>query len=121
MSPHSSKLPVIKFSHLYQKVLDAHNDMIETAVLLEVLRVNLEDLHPAFLEYDTDAYKYTRLPKKGQYLLLLFLKPPTSPGITDANLLTTLRRETPDKYTYYLNLRGREFEVRYTPETPTPT
>ena len=99
----------IKFSHLYQKLLDRHNDAIETATLLGVYRVDLANQHPAFIAYDTDDGKY-QLPKKGEYLMLLFLKPHEA-YVTDKNLFTTLRRYTPGKYDYYFDLVGQEFEV----------
>lgn len=108
--------PVITFSHLYQKLLDEHNDMIESATLLDCTLINLEDLHPAFLTYDTDNGKYS-LPKQGQYLQLLFLKPKEGEYVSATNLFTTLRRHTPQKHNYYTSMVGREFEVRYRPPT----
>jgi len=106
----NQKQPVINFSHLYPKLLDEHNDLIEWATLLDVSLVELADLSGSFLGYDTNYGEFP-LPKKGQYLLLLFLKPPAIPGVCATNLFTTLRRSTPAKHNYYQALIGREFEV----------
>jgi hypothetical protein len=99
----------IKFSHTYQKLLDSHNDVIETATLLHVQIVNLEDLRLSFINYDTDNGKY-KLPSKGKYLMLIFLKPHED-FVTDLNLFTTLRRFTDEKYDYYCNGIGRVFNI----------
>lgn len=111
------KRPVIKFSHIYPKLLDEHNDMVETATLLMVSQVKLEELHPSFLAYDTHDGEFP-LPRKGIYLMLLFLKPPGCDGICAANLFTTLRRSTVEKTLYYTSLVGREFEVRWQASEP---
>ena len=112
----SEKRPTITFSHLYRKLLDEHNDMIESATLLDCTLINLEDLHPAFLAYDTDHGAYS-LPKQGQYLQLLFLKPKEGEYICATNLFTTLRRYTPQKHNYYTSMVGREFAVQHRPPT----
>lgn len=106
-----NKRPDIKFSHIYPKLLDERNDMIETATLLLVSQVKLEELHPSFLAYDTNNGEFP-LPKKGLYLMLLFLKPSACPGTCAADLFTTLRRSTMEKTLYYASLIGREFEVQ---------
>jgi hypothetical protein len=98
----------IKFSHRYKKLLNENNEVVKTATLLHVQIVNLEDLSPGFLCYDTDDGKY-KLPSWGKYLMLIFLKPETEN--TGANLFTTLRRYTPEKYVYYCNGIGRTFDV----------
>jgi hypothetical protein len=102
-------MPQIKFSHKYQKILNSHNDVIETAVLLQVIPVNLEDLSKNFLDYDTDNGTY-ELPKRGKYLMLIFLKEHED-YTTDLNLFTTLRRWTPEKYSYYSENVGLVFRV----------
>lgn len=104
-------MPIIKFSHIYPKLLDEHNDMIETATLVQVSRVYLEQLHPSFIAYDTNNGEY-QLPEKGEFLQLLFLKPPElTDGICAANLFTILRRATTGKFRYYADLVGQEFIV----------
>jgi len=99
----------IKFSHIYNKLLDEHNDVIEYATLLGVFAINLEDQHPAFIEYDTDDGKYP-LPKKGKYLMLLFEKPKED-YVIGRHLFTTLRRYTPEKLKYYKFCIGQEFSI----------
>jgi hypothetical protein len=101
--------PKIKFSHPYQKLLNSHNDVIETARLLQVGFVRLETCTPEFIEYDTDGGKY-KLPKEGEYIILIFEKPHES-YTSDRNLFTTLRRYTHRKYEYYQNLIGKTFDV----------
>jgi hypothetical protein len=100
----------IKFSFTYQKLLDMHNDLIESAILLHVFRVEISDLQKPFVDYDTDNGLYT-LPPHGPVIVLLFLKPSDTPGITDKNLFTTIRRWQPWKETFYRELIGQRFEV----------
>lgn len=100
----------IKFSHIYTKLLDEHNDVIECATLIDVRHVDLRDLHQKFKDYDTDNGLY-KLPPKGIYLMLTFLKPPESEGTCAANLFTTLRRFTPNKDTYYSTAIGETFLI----------
>jgi hypothetical protein len=57
-------MPQIKFSHSYEKLLDSHNDAVDTATLLHVQIIELAETHPAFISYDTDDGKY-QLPDKG--------------------------------------------------------
>lgn len=102
-------MPKIKFSHTYSKLLDGYNDLIESAVLLCVYEIDLEHQHPLFLAYDTDNGLFP-LPKKGKYIMLLFKKP-LKTGAVDENLFTTLRRYTSQKYDYYYDLVGKEFEI----------
>jgi len=98
----------IKFSHIYNKLLDSHDDVIGKATLLQVIPIKLEDLSADFIDYDTDYGTY-QLPVKGEYMMLIFLKP--SFGCPNLNLFTTLRRWTPEKYRYYLEKVGKIFEV----------
>ena len=79
------------------------------AILLEVFRVNVKDLHKRFIEYDTSYYDgdekrgaYYKLPE-GEALVLL-LK-------SNDMLWTTIRRYTPEKHDYYLDARMEEFEI----------
>jgi hypothetical protein len=103
----------IKFSHLYRKLLDESNDIIEGAYLLEVLVVELAELSAAFLDYDTDSGKFT-LPKRGKYMMLIFKKPHED-YICAFNLFTTLRRWTAEKEAYYRSLIGKPLGVEYVP------
>lgn len=98
-------MPTIKFSHTYNKLI-GDNGVIDEATLLQVLPVNLEDLTSSFLSYDTDNGVYS-LPKKGKYLMLIFLK-------DNHELFTTLRRSTPQKENYYKGLTGKLFTIEYT-------
>ena len=100
----------IKFSHIYTKLLDEHNDVIEYATLIDVRRVELSGLHQKFKDYDTDHGLY-QLPGKGNYLMLVFLKPPDSDGTCAANLFTTLRRSTTEKDLYYYGAIGETFTI----------
>jgi hypothetical protein len=102
-------MPQIKFSHKYQKLLNSHNDVIETATLLQVIPVNLEDLSQYFLDYDTEKGTY-EIPKRGKYLMLIFLKEHED-YTTDLNLFTTLRRFTPEKFSFYSGNVGKVFQV----------
>jgi hypothetical protein len=69
----------------------------EGVKLLDVIEIDLKTLSKPFLDYDTDNGKYV-LPKKGKYLMLIFEK---NIGNDELDLFTTLRRYTPEKYTYY--------------------
>lgn len=107
------KRPVIKFSRCYSKLLDEQGEMITMAILLDVVHVDLQELPAPFLDYDTDCGRY-RLPSRGDYLMLIFLKSPARllGEKTPSNLFTTLRRRTHEKHEYYSGLVGQEFEVR---------
>jgi len=100
----------IKFSHIYNKLLDEHNDVIDEALLLDVIPVNLEERSEVFIKYDTDNGKYS-LPKKGKYLMLIFMKPPELSGICADNIFTTLRRYTHEKTAYYKGHIGETFVI----------
>jgi hypothetical protein len=78
---------------------------VENKPYREICRKELT-VSKTFLDYDTDYGKY-KLPAKGKYLILIFLKP----GI-NTNLFTTIRRFTPEKYKYYKDARGEMFEVQ---------
>lgn len=87
--------PIIKFSHLYDKMpIDP-----SPSTLLEVFVVN-NDLSDGFVNYDTQMSgggKY-RLPN-GQKLVLLLQN-------RDGVLWTTIRRHTSCKERYYREIRG---------------
>jgi hypothetical protein len=102
-------MKTIKFNHIYAKLLDEHNDVIEYATLIDVRHVELRHLHQKFKDYDTDGIY--PLPNDGFYLMLTFLKPPESEGTCAANLFTTLRRFTPNKDTYYSTAIGETFLI----------
>lgn len=99
----------IKFSHEYYKLKEwptyggVQPVPFSSAILLDVIPVRLEDLSPAFLDWDTEGlYK---LPEAGYYLLLLFAPPYCN------QLFTTLRRDTEEKFAYYKNRIGQEFTI----------
>lgn len=96
----------IKFSHKYSKLCRGR-DFCESLLLLDVINVRLEDLSPTFLEYDTDDGLF-ELPKKGDYMMLILQKDNTTSG---TNLMTTLRRRTPEKEKYYREAIGKWFNV----------
>lgn len=97
----------IKFSHRYKKLM--YGDKVcKRLRLLEVVPVNLEDLSPEFIRYDTDDGAYT-LPDSGRYMMLIFLKDVSSGS--DSNILTTFRKLTPDRLMKYHRNLGKWFDV----------
>jgi len=99
---------VIKFTHAYRKLNNAEGVPVKRARLLDVVEVNLNSLSKSFIAYDTDNGLYA-LPKSGDYLMLIFLKP-------FGDLFTTLRptyspKPMLSKREYYRRLIGREFEI----------
>ena len=100
----------IKFSHAYKKLLadaDGHCAPVSRLKLLDVQVVQLEELTNEFINFDTDNGVY-QLPEKGEYLMLIFLKP------SEMDLCLTLRRATPNKYNYYRGAVGQWFDVEIT-------
>ena len=96
----------IKFSHKYKKLYDNTTDFeskpATEAKLIAVFSDYLELLHPSFIEYDTEGlYK---LPKSGEYLILIFQK-------YRGDIFTTCRRSTPRKVEYYEKSIGETFKV----------
>jgi hypothetical protein len=75
--------------------------------------VELSTIPKYFLNYDTDSGIYA-LPKRGDFLMLLFLKPHKTAGICALNLFTTLRRATTEKVKYYNGAIGEVFNVDIT-------
>lgn len=102
----------IKFSFQFPKLLDPFYQPIGRAKLLQVLPVELADLTAEFLDFDTFYGKYP-LPKRGKYLLLIFMKP------GNMDLFTTLRRSTPEKERFYTSQVGEVFYIQFTAETAT--
>lgn len=98
----------IKFSHKYSKLCTGNN-FCKNLFLLDVVNIKLEEMSKCFIEYDTDEGLF-QLPGKGDYMMLLFMKDNTSCG---TNLMTTLRRRTPDKEKYYRSLIGQWLEVEF--------
>ena len=92
----------IKFSHCYKKLLGTRTEL----TLLEVIGVNLENLSPEFIAYDTDDGLY-KLPKRGMYMILIFDKGDEE----EKNIFTTLRRWTIKKGLYYRANIGKKFKV----------
>ena len=103
-------MPKIKFTHVYEKILDQHNDAIESATLLDVVPINLKNLSPEFMAYDTNDGLF-KLPNKGFYLMLIFQKPKECEGVCSTDIFTTLRRCAPGKESYYRKNIGKCFEV----------
>ncbi len=106
----------IKFSHIYEKMPNYTDSPPRSAILLEVVKINSEELHQRFVEYDTiyfdkeeNNWCHYKLPK-GEVLILILKS--EFDGLID--LWTTIRRFTPQKYEYYKNLRGEEFEIEIT-------
>jgi len=87
----------IRFSHNYKKL---NNE--KSAVLRAVIIIDLGKQAKSFLEYDTEGIY--NLPKKGEYIALIFLG-------KNGTLFTTLRRYTPAKYAYYISHLNDLFEI----------
>ena len=102
----------IKFSHTYVKCISCNNQPVREALLVDVHIVELADLSPSFLEYDTVTINgdHYPLPKRGKYMMLIFAKPQLGLG---SNLFTTLRRWTQEKERYYRSGIGSLVEVEY--------
>lgn len=79
----------------------------EKIFLLDVIIINLENLSEDFIQYDTDDGMFS-LPKKGEYMMLVFAK-----DRYNQNIMTTLRRRTPDKEKYYRENIGQWFNVEF--------
>ena len=110
----------IKFSHHYLKM---GITFPKDAILREVFKVKLEDLHRDFIERDTIFFDNGRLgfyplPKKGNYMVLLFEQYPLVFKGSEGGMpmWTTIRKYTPAKYKYYLENRGKLFEIELDPQ-----
>ena len=99
-------LKKIKFSHTYVKFKGLKTD--KTVTLIWAMLVHKEDLSEYFLEYDTKYYsggeKHNYPLKPTIYLMLFFMDP-------NGKLFTTLRRNTPEKESYYRSSIGQQFKV----------
>lgn len=100
---------VIRFSHEYNKlhVVNSGSFVCRQATLLDVVPVKLENLSDKLIAFDTDNGAF-ELPKKGEYLMLIFQK-------SKFDILTTIRRSTPEKYDYYKKAIGETFKVEVKP------
>lgn len=98
---------IIKFTHVYAKLLSKDGSQITYAKLLDVIPRRLEDVSAELIDWDTDQGTY-KLPKKGEYLMLVFQKP----GKRD--LFCTFRRATPGKEEYYRQCLGEIFHIEIT-------
>ena len=104
----------IKFSHRYPKLYkEVDGVYADEIVLMDVIDIKLEKLSEKFLFYDTNFGEY-KLPKKGDYLMLIFKK-------TEYDIFTTLRRRTPEKERYYRSKIGEVFEIEYMEGKNEPT
>lgn len=98
----------IKFSKIYKKFPPT----FEGTYLTDVELVNLEDLDPDFLEYDTVATdgSHYALPKKGRYMILWLF---TTDGLA-AHRWQTIRRWTSEKEAYYRAHVNEEVRIEVT-------
>ena len=90
----------IKFSHRYNKMpLN-----LEPTYILAVIQTYHSHLGQGFIEYDTKVENggYFPLPRGTLILIMLY---------TDGQLWTTIRRHTPDKFSYYIGLIGQEVKI----------
>lgn len=102
--------PVIKFSLEYDKIKLPDGSIAETAILLEVLEVDLKNLSEVFKLYDTHSSNGNYpLSKSGKYLLLIFKKYTSNTNCSD--LFTTLRSAKHGKLEYYKSKIGKVFDV----------
>ncbi len=90
----------IKFSHNYPKLWNQ-----ETAYLIKVRVIVSESLNKDLIEYDTKTSdgKYYELPK-GRLIQLFFIGNVSIP-------FCTIRRYTPEKLLYYLDLVNTTFKI----------
>ena len=95
----------IKFTHKYNKLKNDDGTIDSSFKLIDLIPVNLENLSEEFLKYDTDNGLF-QLPKKGNYMMLIFQK-------NKGGIFTTLRRLTPEKLRYYTESIGKIFEVEF--------
>jgi len=98
----------IKFSHNYKKIAGTTE-----ARLLEVINVNLQNLSHYFITYDTDNMYI--LPRKGDYIMLIFQK--INSSLMSIDLFTTLRRRNDKKERYYRKNIGKIFTLEITNNT----
>jgi len=105
----SSKPYTIKFSHYYLKMKDF--DLERPFTLVDMVTVNLSNLTPSFIQYDTtyteqgidNIFQKYPLPKGD--LITLYL-------VQDFHLITTIRRYTPEKFSFYTSWVGKEVMLK---------
>jgi hypothetical protein len=99
---YGGNMPQIKFSHKYQKILNCHNDVIDTATLLQVIPVNLEELYRKETgenpTYRKDSSDYHTL----KYVTWLEAK---------VKELEEYSHKLLDESTYYLNQRNERNKI----------
>ena len=103
----------INFSYSFPKLYGEDGNPISRCRLLQVQPVDLAELSVELIEYDTAHGAYL-LPSKGDYLMLIFLKPGS------IHLFTTLRRRTPEKEKYYRSKIGEVFHIQIKSQSATP-
>ncbi len=98
----------ISFTHAYPKLLNDVGEVVPTATLLGVHVVNLSELSPEYISYDTDRHSFT-LPAKGKYLMLIFLK---VGYMQKTDLFTSLRLYELGKHEFYCSNIGTKFIIK---------
>lgn len=101
--------PIIKFNKPFSKLKDQFGNQIHTAMLLQVLTVEMLDITSELRDYDTDFGEYD-LPKKGPQLLLIFMKQ------NGGGQFTTFRNPIPENTSFYQSRVGRWFKVEVNQE-----
>ena len=94
-------MATIRFAHVYSKLPPDPSP----STLLEVFTVNVDDLHPNFVEYDTRIVDGGNYPLPVGKVLVLLLQSESGA------LFTTIRRCTPSKREHYRGLRGKMVEI----------
>jgi len=100
----------IRFSHnSYLKLLDVAID--KKVKLLEVFTTRASSFSEDFVEYDTafianDGRKINYTLPIGKVIVLLLRD-------ADGVIFTTIRRFTERKYTFYMQSRGKEFDLNF--------
>jgi hypothetical protein len=96
----------IKFSHHYPKLWKQTKAILIDIRILDagLVQTNLELLHYDTVYHDEDYWGYYDLSSEGDLIQLIFI------GNYDIPFCT-LRRHTKQKYDYYRNLLGQEFEI----------
>lgn len=98
----------IKFSHEYAKM--PGNIQFKETTLLEVFKIDVNELSGFFRVYDTlikgknPFYKESHYQLPAGVVLVLILR-------TDGMLWTTIRRWTTEKEAYYRSIRGEQIEI----------
>ncbi len=93
----------IKFSHLYTKIRNiSKEETVKKIKLLHVFEIDFSEIGYDFNDYDTDRGVYP-LPKRGPCLVLLFRG--------QGGIMTTIRRQTPEKTRYYQANIGKSFDI----------